>query len=70
MEIRPIVECQTTLGEGPLWDVREQKIYWVDSLGRKIYRADGDGKDVESWDVPSEIGSLALRERVAAQSSR
>jgi L-arabinonolactonase len=62
MEIRPIVDCQTTLGEGPLWDVREQKIYWVDSTGRKIFRADADGKDVESWDVPSDIGSLALRE--------
>jgi L-arabinonolactonase len=66
MEIRPIVDCRTTLGEGPLWDVREQKIYWVDSRGCKIYRANADGSDVENWDVPSEIGSLALREQGGA----
>jgi L-arabinonolactonase len=66
MEIRPIVDCRTTLGEGPLWDTREQKIYWVDSRGCKIYRANADGGNVENWDVPSEIGSLALREQGGA----
>jgi sugar lactone lactonase YvrE len=66
VEIRAIVDCRTTLGEGPLWDVREQKIYWVDSIGCKIYRADADGTNVETWDVPSKIGSLALREKGGA----
>lgn len=61
MEIKPIVDCKTILGEGPLWDVAEQKIYWIDSLGNRIFRADENGGGVEKWDVPQNIGSMALR---------
>ena len=61
MEIRPIVDCKTSLGEGPLWDVEDQKIYWIDSLGNKVFRANADGSAVEVWDVPSKIGSMAIR---------
>lgn len=66
MQIKAIVDCQTILGEGPLWDVRQQKLYWIDSYGAKIFRADEDGSFVESWDVPQKIGSLALRENGGA----
>jgi L-arabinonolactonase len=62
VEIKAIVDCRTILGEGPLWDVSEQKIYWIDSYGAKIFRADENGAGVESWSVPQKIGSLALRE--------
>lgn len=61
MDIKAIVKCDTILGEGPLWDVSEQKLYWIDSYGMKIFRADENGNGVESWDVPQKIGSLALR---------
>jgi L-arabinonolactonase len=61
MEIRPIVDCKTSLGEGPLWDVEDQKIYWIDSLGNKVFRANADGSALEVWDVPSKIGSMAIR---------
>ena len=43
MDVRPIVDCKTSLGEGPVWDVQEQKIYWIDSLGNKVFRANQDG---------------------------
>ncbi|RWR05713.1 SMP-30/gluconolactonase/LRE family protein [Paenirhodobacter populi] len=61
MDIKAIVDCKTLLGEGPLWDVEEQKLYWIDSLGNRIFRADQNGNGVESWPVPANIGSLALR---------
>ena len=66
MEIKAIVDCKTLLGEGPLWDVAEQKIYWIDSLGDRIFRADENGDGVESWSVPQHIGSMALREKGGA----
>ncbi|MEJ5903006.1 SMP-30/gluconolactonase/LRE family protein [Ochrobactrum teleogrylli] len=66
MEIKAIVDCKTILGEGPLWDVGEQKLYWIDSYGAKIFRSDENGSGVESWDVPQKIGSLALREQGGA----
>ena len=49
------------LGEGPLWDVDEQRLYWIDSHGAMIYRADAVGKGLQSWSVPEHIGSLCLR---------
>ncbi len=66
MEVRAIVDCRTSLGEGPLWDVQEQKIYWIDSLGAKVFRANADGSGVETWDVPGKIGSLAIRKQGGA----
>ena len=61
MEIEQLVDCQTILGEGPLWDVDQQRIYWIDSFGNKVYRATADGREIETWDVPEKIGSIALR---------
>ena len=28
MKIEVLVDVKTTLGEGPLWDVEEQRLYW------------------------------------------
>ncbi len=55
------VDCANTLGEGPLWDVAEQRLYWVDSMRQQIWRCAADGSGIETWDLPSAIGSLALR---------
>jgi sugar lactone lactonase YvrE len=66
MEIRAIVDCKTSLGEGPLWDVEEQKIYWLDSLGNKVFRANADGSDWETWDLPQKVGSMTLRKKGGA----
>lgn len=60
-EINPIVDCHTLLGEGPLWDLAEQRLFWVDSYGQTIFRATAEGGEVRTWDVPQKIGSLALR---------
>lgn len=59
IETLPVPACD--LGEGPLWDVEEQRLYWIDSHGRMIYRADARGGDLKSWPVPEHIGSLCLR---------
>ena len=60
------VDCTNTLGEGPLWDIAEQRLYWVDSMGPHIMSCAADGSDVQSWAMPSTIGSLALREKGGA----
>lgn len=61
MQINVLVDCKTLLGEGPLWDVESQRIYWIDSFGMKVYRATAAGTEVKTWDVPAKIGSLAIR---------
>jgi len=66
MEIKVLVDCKTILGEGPLWDVEEQRLYWIDSFGNKVWRATAEGKEIETWDVPAKIGSMALRRKGGA----
>jgi L-arabinonolactonase len=66
VRIELLIDARAELGEGPLWDVAEQRLYWIDSLGAKVHSCDADGGAARTWDVPEHIGSLALRERGGA----
>lgn len=60
---RCVLDARAWLGEGPLWDVREQALYWVDIKRREVHRFNpADGSD-QSWAVDKDVGSLAVRER-------
>lgn len=62
MRIERVGDTIDMLGEGPLWDVAEQALYWVDSRGCTIHRLDWATGERQDWDVPAMIGSMALRE--------
>jgi sugar lactone lactonase YvrE len=66
LRIDLIIDARASLGEGPLWDVDEQRLYWIDSLGNKVHRCDAEGSERRSWDVPEHIGSMALRRQGGA----
>ena len=66
LRIELIIDARAELGEGPLWDVAEQRLYWIDSLGAKVHSCDAQGGAQRSWSVPEHIGSLALREKGGA----
>lgn len=61
MQIDVLVDVKTTIGEGPVWDVQEQRLYWIDVVGCRVFRCTDDGREVRSWDMPDAIGSMALR---------
>jgi sugar lactone lactonase YvrE len=54
------------IGEGPVWDIAEQALYFIDILGKKVLRFDPASGATRTWDVPDVIGSMALRERGGA----
>ncbi|NKF23224.1 SMP-30/gluconolactonase/LRE family protein [Solimonas marina] len=60
MNIEIVTDLKTTLGEGPVWDVEQQRLYWIDSLDGRIFRGTQDGHEIRAWDVGSKIGSMAL----------
>ncbi len=62
LRIELLVDAKASLGEGPLWDVTEQRLYWIDSLDKKVHRCDSAGGERRHWDLPEHIGSMALRE--------
>lgn len=66
VEIRVSVPCNNTLGEGPVWDAGEQRLYWIDSMAGEIWRCRADGSNISKWTLPAEIGSLALRQQGGA----
>lgn len=52
------------VGESPLWDPARGCLWWVDVVGRKLWRARPDeagrARDVARWDAPGEAAALAL----------
>jgi sugar lactone lactonase YvrE len=64
--IEKIGGVKNKLGEGPLWDVAEKALYWIDGSAPAIYRLDPETNEIKSWKMPKPIGSLALREKGGA----
>jgi len=66
MQIERLIECENHLGEGPVWDVEEGRLYWVDGTGRRVgkpafWRYDPRSGTVENWILDRDVGALALR---------
>lgn len=66
MKIRRTNAPKCMVGEGPVWDVREQALYMVDIVGKVVHRYDPASGTTRTWNVGKVIGSMALRERGGA----
>jgi sugar lactone lactonase YvrE len=62
-EIVCVVDCQNTLGEGPVWFADEQKLYWVDIEKSEMWRYDPETGDIKVWNTPERVGCFAFREQ-------
>ena len=58
--IEKIWDGAALLGESPLWDHRENCLYWLDIENSLLYRQNGDGTDTTSISLPAPTGSIAL----------
>jgi sugar lactone lactonase YvrE len=61
VDVKCVWEEPAILGEGPLWAAQENAVYWVDIVGKKVYRyglADGAR---HTWTFETEVTSLAER---------
>jgi len=61
IDMQRVGEQTDVLGEGPVWDVQEQALYWVDIRKPAVRRYDGGNRKVTSWVLPEMVGSLAVR---------
>lgn len=61
MQISRLDVPQCSIGEGPVWDVEQQALYWIDIIEKKVYHLDYASGAVRQWDVPEIIGSMAIR---------
>jgi L-arabinonolactonase len=61
MKITKVETQRCIIGEGPVWDVAEQALYFIDILGKKVLRFVPASGETQAWDVPDVIGSMAIR---------
>ena len=66
MKIECVLECANHLGEGPVWDVEDRRLYWVDGTGRRvgnpsIWRLDPRPGKTAHWSLDHDVGAMALR---------
>ena len=58
---RCVWPAAAVLGECALWSQREQALYWVDILERRLHRFEPAGKGRTSWRFDEHISALAER---------
>lgn len=58
--LRRIGEQTDILGESPLWNEREQALYWVDIRRPAIRRLDHASGRIDTWSMPGLVGSIAF----------
>ena len=62
IEIICVADVAAKIGEGPVWDDREQILWWTDINGRCVHRFDpSSGSDTE-YPTSVRVGCLAVRD--------
>ena len=62
-EVELLFDSGTLLGECPVWDVKENVLYWIDIDGHKINCYDPSSCNNETRKLPFKAGSLAIRKQ-------
>lgn len=62
MRISQVGDFRCALGEGPVWDVIDQALYFVDVLGHRVHRLSGDHADLRTWEMGGVVTALTPRE--------
>jgi sugar lactone lactonase YvrE len=61
-QVEHLLPVQHTLGEGPLWNIAEQALYWVNILDKTFSRYFPAEGQLEEYNVGTEIGVMGFRE--------
>ena len=61
-EVEHLVNINNSLGEGPLWNVKEQKLYWIDILEKKFFTYDPHINQHKTFTLNGTPGCLAFHE--------
>lgn len=60
-EVTVLVDIRALVGEGALWDEKEQVLYWADILSNALYIYDPATGQNRHYDVGQHVGTVVLR---------
>ena len=55
-----VTSSRDSVGECPVWSVKEQALYWVDIEGRLLHRLNWATQTQQTWRTPERVGCIAL----------
>ena len=56
-------DCNNHLGEGPIWSIEQQTLYWLDvPMPSKLFKLHLASNKLESYEMPEMITSMALQQ--------
>ena len=59
-ELARVGDQTDILGESPLWNEREQALYWIDIRRPALRRLDHASGRIDTWSLPDLVGSIAF----------
>eukprot|EP01083_Nonionella_stella_P271390 919572_1 len=59
-ECKLVVDCNTIVGECPIWDFRRELLCWIDIEGAKFWTYNPINEESTYFELPERIGSFAL----------
>ncbi len=65
MRIEVLLDLKTRLGESPVWDVEQQRLWWVDSLDGRLFACNAQGGAIRELGRATENWLFALRQNGA-----
>ena len=62
MSVETVGDFRAELGEGPLWDTRERRLWWVDPMASRLLRTDPRSGLTEVFELPETCSVPCLTE--------
>ena len=60
-DVAVLLRASTQIGEGPVWDARSARLYWVDIVGQELHAFNpADGTDT-TYQCPDIVTSVTPR---------
>lgn len=63
MEVELITDARAQLGEGPVWDTRAGRLFWVDIEGQRLHALEPGSGNTQVWEVGCRVGAAVPREQ-------
>ncbi len=57
-----LFDAKSILGEGPVWDWRNQRLYWVDIEGKRLHQHDPSNGKNSQWEFDHMVGAAVPKQ--------